>query len=205
MRIFVMSPKWKERAEKIALAVIPSVLLLVITAFLKGEELKGLGKIAVLLRVLNAGIPLWLFLFVLVIALFGSVHWYKFRRKQLIHVEWKNDACLWCIATAGTEKWMQVNLHGFITNCDKENALIITSVYLEGTKPALSLRETVTLPPEHVCDEYIYAVVKPVLVEEGGVFEGNVIFVDQFQRKHKVRIDLKGHAPQPQQAQPAKT
>jgi hypothetical protein len=99
MRIFVMSPKWKERAEKIALAVIPSVLLLVITAFLKGEELKGLGKIAVLLRVLNAGIPLWLFLFVLVIALFGSVHWYKFRRKQLIHVEWKNDACLWCIAT----------------------------------------------------------------------------------------------------------
>jgi hypothetical protein len=203
-----MSPKWKEWAEKIALTVIPAVLLLVLTAFLKGEELKGLSKIAALLQILNAGVPLWVFLIVLIMSVFGSTRWYKARRKKLIHVEWKNEVCVWCVATAGgNEKWMQINLHGFITNCDTNNALIITSVYLEGTKPALSLRETINIPPEHVCDEDIFAFVKPLLIEEGATFKGNVIFVDQFQRRHNVRIELKGHAPQPQArtaAQPSK-
>jgi hypothetical protein len=103
-----MSPKWKEGLEKTALAVVPAVLLVVLTPFLKGEQLKGLGKIGALLHVLNAGVPLWLFLFVSVVALFGSARWYKSRRKQLIHVEWKNDISLWCLANAGDERWMQV-------------------------------------------------------------------------------------------------
>jgi hypothetical protein len=200
-----MTKEWKERVEKVLIGLILATAGIILTAVIKGDELKGLNKITAFLHILNAGVPLWLFLAVAIIATLASVRWLKSRQKQLIHVEWKNESCIWCLATAGhgAEKWMQINLHGFITNTDKENALIITSVYLEGTKPAMSLRETVTLPPEHVCDEDIFAFVKPLLVEEGQTFKGNVIFVDQFQRRHKVYIELKGHAAQPQPAQPA--
>jgi len=192
-----MTKEWKERLEKIGIGIFTALIVLVIGALLKGDELKGLGKAAALGRVLNSAIPLWLFLIVLVVAILASVRWYKSRNRPLVYVEWKNDISLWCVATAGNEKWMQVMLHGFFTNCDRKDAIIITSVYLEGTKPAMSLHETITLPPEHVCNEDVTAMVKPVVLEEGKTFRGKVILVDQFQRKHRVPIELKGHAPEP--------
>lgn len=193
-----MTKEWKERLEKIAIGTVTSLLLLVPTALIKGEELKGLSKVGALLRLLSTGIPLWLFLIVLVVAILGGVRWFKSRRGEIVHVQWKEDRCLWTVAHAGTARWMQVMLSGFITNSHPDLALIITSVYLEGTKPAMSLFETIELPPAHVCDEHVNVMLEPVLVPEGTPFRGNVILVDQFQRKHKAYIELKGHAPQVQ-------
>src|ERR1051326_1405728 len=155
-----MTKDWKDGIRTVLLGVASAVLVLIATALVKGEELKGLSNAAALGRVLNSAIPLWLFLVVLMVAILGSVRWYKSRNKPLVYVEWKNDISLWCVATAGNEKWMQIILHGFFTNCDRKDAIIITSVYLEGTKPAMSLYETIPLPPEHVCDEHVTAMVK---------------------------------------------
>jgi hypothetical protein len=193
-----MTKEWKDGIRSAALSVGSAILLLVITAVVKGEELKGLSKAAVLLHLLKAGVPLWLFLIVLVVAILGAVRWYKSRHKPLVHVEWKEDVCLWTVAQNGSERWMQIMLYGFFNNSDPEIALIITSVYLEGTKSAMSLYETIELPPQHVCDESVSTMVKPVLLEEGKTFRGNVILVDQFKRKHKSYIELKGHKPQVQ-------
>jgi hypothetical protein len=200
-----MSKEWKERIEKVVIGLILATAGIMLTAIIKGDQLKGLSKISAFFHILNAGVPLWLFLAVVIVAALASVRWFKAQQKQLIHVEWKNEVCLWCVATSGSEQWMQLNLHGFITNSGKDDALIITSVYLEGTKPAMSLHETIELPPEHVCDENIFAFVEPLLIEEGETFKGNVVFVDQFQRRHKAYIELKGHKPQPKPQTPPET
>jgi hypothetical protein len=193
-----MTKEWKDRVEKIGIGVFTAVAVVVLGALIKGDELKGLGKLAAILRILNSGIPLWLFLIVLVGAILAAVRWLKSRHREIVHVQWKEDRCLWTVAYAGTTRWMQVMLSGFITNSHPELALIITSVYLEGAKSAMSLLETIELPPAHVCDEHVNVMVEPVLVPEGSPFRGHVILVDQFQRKHKAYIELKGYAPQGQ-------
>lgn len=169
-----MTKEWKDGLRGIVIAIITTVLTtaagLIAAAFVKGEDLKGLGKAAALAKLLKTGVPLWAFLIVMVVAILGSVRWYKARKKTLIHVEWRNDISLWCIANAGDEKWMQVMLHGFFTNSDPDVALIITSVYLEGTKPAMSLYEPLEFPPHHVSPGDVTAMVKPVLLEEGKTF-----------------------------------
>lgn len=190
-----MTKEWKDGIRGAVLSVGSAILLLVITALVKGEELKGLSQGAALLRVLRTGVPLWIFSIVLGIAVLGLILWFKSRDRQLIHVEWKDDLCLWCVANAGHERWMQVMLHGFFNNADPEIALIITSVYLENTRPAMSLYKPLRLPPHNVCQQDVSIMVKPVLLEEGKTFCGNVILVDQFKRKHKAPIELKGYAP----------
>jgi Na+-transporting methylmalonyl-CoA/oxaloacetate decarboxylase gamma subunit len=188
-----MAKKLKEWIEKIALGVIPAVILLIVTALVKGDELKGLSKAKAFVRVLTVGVPLWLFLILLIVVMFAIARWVRSRQKQLIHVEWKNEISLWCVAKAGEESWMQAALHGFFTNSDPQVALIITSIYLEKTKPAMSLYEPLTLPAHNVRSQDVSIMVKPLLLEEGKTFRGNVILVDQFQRKHKVPIELRGH------------
>lgn len=196
--IRLMTKEWKERWEKIAISVVTAVPVLVVTAIIKGDDLKGLGKVSGFFRILNVGIPLWLFLAVLVIAILGGFRWIKSRRREIVHVQWKPERCLWSVANSGKDEWMSVMLSAYITNSHPELGLIITSVYLEGTKPVIGLFETIPLPAAHVCDEIVNAMVEPLVVPEGTTFRGNVIFVDQFQRKHKAYIELRGHAAQPQ-------
>ncbi len=84
-----MTKEWKDAIRSAVLTVVSAIVLLVVTAIIKGEDLKGLSKAAAWLSLLRSGIPLWLFLIVLVIAILGSVHWIKSRQKQLLYVEWK--------------------------------------------------------------------------------------------------------------------
>jgi hypothetical protein len=192
----LLTKEWKERLEKICIGVFTAIAVVVLGALIKGDELKGLSKLAAILRILNSGIPLWLFLIVLVAATLGGVRWFKSGRREIIHIQWKEEHCLWTVAHNGPTRWMQVMLSGFVTNSHPDLELIITSIYLEGTKPALSLYETIQLPAAHVCDEHLTLMVEPVLMPEGAPFRGNVILVDQFQRKHKAYIELKGHVAQ---------
>lgn len=188
----------KDTIRQIWVGILLLIIGLIVTALIKGEELKGLGKPRTWGRVLCSNIPLWIFLIVLIIAVAGAVRWLKSRQKRVIYVEWKNDICLWCLADGGNEPWMQVSLHGFFTNADLEVALIITSIYLENTRPAMTLYEPLNLPPHEVTSQDVSVMVKPLLLEEGKTFRGNVVFVDQYQRRHKASIELKGYKPHPQ-------
>ena len=57
------------------MSVITAVAVVILTALIKGDDRKGLGKLAAFLRILSLGVPLWRFVVVLVTAVLGTIQW----------------------------------------------------------------------------------------------------------------------------------
>lgn len=196
-KIPLMTKEWKDRLEKIAIGAVPPILVLILTAAIKGEELTGLSKAAAVLHLLRIGVPLWLFLIVLVVALLASAYWIQtvILRKETLRVVWRPEQCLWGTGSSGSTPIMQIITSGYLTNTAKEHRLIITSVYLQGTKPVLGMFEPVEIEPETCGEERIDAYVEPIVGTKGEVYKGKMVLVDQFGVKHRVPIELKSMLP----------
>jgi len=190
-----MTKEWRERLDKILIALLTTVFTVVLTAIIKGDELKGLGKIAALLKILRFGVPLWLFITTLVVAIFGVVQWAQSRRKKILYVVWDPIQCLWGTGAMGDIPVMQLIMKGFFTNADLEKSLLITQVYLEGTKAAMALLSPIEIKAHHSIVETIHAFVQPVVGVKGERYKGNLILIDQFNRHHKLPVNLRGIDP----------
>jgi len=91
-----MSKEWKDRLEKICVGTITAVAVVILTALIKGDALKGLGKLAAFVRILNFGVPLWLFIAVLVTAILGAISWVQqSSTAKTLYVVWDPVQCLW--------------------------------------------------------------------------------------------------------------
>jgi hypothetical protein len=188
-----MSKEWKDRLEKICVGLFTAVAAVILTAIIKGDELSGLGKLAVFLRILNFGVPLWLFIVVLVTAILGTIQWVRqSRTAKTLYVVWDPVQCLWGTGAIGGTPAMQLTMKGLFTNSDLENGLLITQVYLEGTRAAMGLLQPLQIAPHHSVEETLQAFVQPVVGHKGQAYEGKLILVDQFDRKHKFPIQLRG-------------
>ncbi len=88
--------KLKEWLEKIGIGVATSLIVLVLTAVIKGESLNGLLKISGLFQFLKTGVPLWLFLITLIAGLLGSLQWIRhvISKQAVLRVVWRPEVCL---------------------------------------------------------------------------------------------------------------
>jgi len=110
---------------------------------------------------------------------------------------------VWCIALAGTEKWMQVGFSADFTHDDPEQTLILIDAFPEGTRTAHPFREHIEIAPsELVTPEYqVWMMVKPVVSEEGKNWTTRIVFVDQLKRRYKSqRVEFTWAGPRPQVA-----
>jgi hypothetical protein len=91
---------------------------------------------------------------------------------------------------------MQVVFTASLTHDDLKQAMIITDAYPVGTTPQVSAMLEFTIRPEEMVKEQVVAIVSPVLGKKGEPWTGKIVFVDQFQRKHKSqRVTLKWAGP----------
>jgi hypothetical protein len=191
-----MNDKWKDRLEKIGIGVFTAVAVVVLGALIKGDELKGLGKLTAFLRILNFGIPLWLFIVVLVAAILGAIQWIRqSQKKKILYAVWDPVQCLWGTGAIGDTPAMQLIMKGLFSNSDLEQALLITQVYLEGTKATLTLLEPLQIPAHHSVNETVHAFVQPVVGKKGHPYKGTLILIDQFKRKHRLAVELRNIDP----------
>lgn len=192
-----MTKEGKDVLKQIGIGVVLPILVLILTALIKGEELAGLSKAAALFHLLRVGVPLWLFLILLVVAALASAHWVRalLLRKETLQVAWQPERCIWGTGSAGTTPLMQVIASGYFSNVTPAHRLIITSVYLEGTKPLVGMYEPVEIEAATCSEKRINAYVEPIIGKKGKAYKGKLILVDQFGIKHKVPIELKSIVP----------
>lgn len=191
-----MTKESKAALRQIALAVVPPILVLLLTAAIRGEELAGLSKAAAFLRLFRIGIPLWLFLIVLIVAVLTSAHWIQtvVLRKETLRIAWQPERCLWGTGASGNKPMMQIIASGYLTNTSENHRMIITSIYLKGTKPVVGMFEPMEIEAATCSNQHFNAYVEPIVGKLGETYEGKLILVDQFGIKHKAPIDLKSTA-----------
>ena len=115
----LMSEKWRKQLEQICIGIFTAIAVVVLGALIKGDELKGLGKLAAFLRILNSGVPLWLFIIVLIAAILGVIQWVRqSTKKKSLYVVWDPMQCLWGTGAIGNTPAMQLIMKGFFTNSD---------------------------------------------------------------------------------------
>jgi len=188
-----MTKELKDGLRQVVVSAVVLIVGLVLTALFKGEELAGLSKAAAFLHLLGVGVPLWLFLTVLVVAALASAHWIRtaLLRKETLQVAWQPEQCMWGPGSAGTTPLMQVIASGYFTNVTEKHRMIITSVYLKGTKPVVGMYEPVEIEAATCSQRRIDAYVEPIVGKTGKTYRGKLILIDHFGVKHKVPIELK--------------
>ncbi len=132
---------------------------------------------------------------------------HRLRRKPKLHIHVHPFTDIWCIASSGSIRFMQVRFTADITNDGNEGVLVWGGGYVKGTKPRVSFHLDMEIPPTStVRRQHIALFVAPIIGKEGEDFTGRVILIDQFKRKHttdKVTFAWIGPPEQPK-AQPQK-
>jgi len=108
------------------------------------------------------------------------------RRKPKLHVHFRPITGVWCVASDGIIKIMQVGFAADLTHDDPRQTLILVDAFPEGTRSKFPFHNQITIgPAELVSPEHqIWMMVTPVVGEEGKNWTGRVVFVDQFKRKY---------------------
>jgi len=112
-------------------------------------------------------------------------------RKETLQVAWQPEQCLWGLGQSGTTPLMQVRASGYFTNVAEKSRMIITSVYLKGTKPVVGMFEPVEIEAATCSQKDVDAYVEPIVGKKGKAYKGKLILVDSLGVKHKVPIELK--------------
>lgn len=110
-----------------------------------------------------------------------------FRRKPKLHVHFHPTTGLWCLASQGGKKIMQVGFVADFTHDDPRQTIILVDAFPEGTRSELQLFDYITIPPEELVKvgHHIWRMVTPVVGEEGKNWKGRIVLVDQGKRKYK--------------------
>ena len=121
-------------------------------------------------------------------AIFGRLATAITRRKPKLHVEPNVATCVW---SAGTQlpkvELMQIVCLANVNHDDPDNALVIMDVYPAGTHSQINKTCVVVIPPNTMVRDQLSALVTPVIGKRGQDWEGKLVLVDQFHRKHETQ------------------
>lgn len=109
------------------------------------------------------------------------------RRKPKVHVHPLVGNEVWCIATSGNTEYMHIICWAHVTHDGSNDALLIMSVYPEGTTPQVDTISPVTLQPGTMVKTQLSAIVAPIVGTKGKPWRGRLILEDQFHRKYKTQ------------------
>lgn len=111
----------------------------------------------------------------------------RFRRKPKLHVHFHATTGLWCLASQGGKKIMQVGFVADFTHDDPTQTIILVDAFPDGTRSELRLFDYITIPPEELVRlrHHLWRMVTPVVGEEGKNWKGRIVLVDQWKRKYK--------------------
>jgi hypothetical protein len=110
------------------------------------------------------------------------------KRKPKLFVRFHPQTTLWCLASSGEQKGMQLIFMADFTQDGDDESLLLIDGYVKGTKPWVkNPSDPITIKPgELVRSQYINGIfVSPVVGEPGKNWTGRIIFLDQFHTKYK--------------------
>jgi hypothetical protein len=107
--------------------------------------------------------------------------------KPKLHVHFHPVSGVWCLASDGQTKIMQIGFMADITHDDPRQTLILIDAFPEGTRSKFHFHNRIVIRAEElVSPEYqIWMMVTPVVGKEFSNWNGRIVFVDQFKRKYK--------------------
>lgn len=180
-----------EKAKKLGLGAAKylgtTVGGIVIAALIKGESLAGLANVKPLLHFLTTGVPLSLFLALLItcVWMIPSVIKEKRPRRPKLHVSWERITCLWALGKFGETPMMQIQGEAVICSSGTDEKIIIREAFVKGTKPLMNLVDAIPVAPgdAHACR--IITMVAPVIRKPTEALEAELILRDHKGREYK--------------------
>ena len=181
----------KDNLKKVGLEFVKYVgtvvVPIIVAALLKGESLTGLAKIKPFLHFLTTGIPLWLFLSLLILCVWMIPSVVRARRpsQPKLHVSWERIACIWALGKFGDTPMMQIQGQAVISSSNTDDRIILREGYVKGTKPLMNLADAIQVVSGQPLPCRIITFVAPVIRKPNEDLEAELILVDHKGRKYK--------------------
>lgn len=180
---------WKQLASeagKVVVAYTVTAILGVVVAALHKHEARLLTSASGIWSTLTGTpVPLWLFLAVCVVAIFGWLRVYQKRRKPILHIVWEPHTLRWHLGAVADRPAMQVSGTALFSHTEQGVNLVLTQAYFEGTRCTVGFFLPIMVNHGVSSRGQVMCFVEPVKAKEGHAYKGVMIFVDQLNRHHK--------------------
>lgn len=180
-----------------------AVVTALVNAVITGTPLNGMpGIVQFWKRVLQGSVPVWLALFLLVVAIAGCAVWFLVARKKgrqkvdLSIVVLSTPPPRWHIGAMAQTPFMNVSIHAQLAHM-AGHSLILVKGYLEGTECVAPFMP-VTVAGPYDPSVMIHFGVRPIPAKDGEAITRRIVLVDQFGNAHRtkrIRIEPGHHSP----------